>query len=247
MTQPDATPSAQAASHYVTGNCCPELEALKPWPCEDTVYGDDVLVGEVTDWLKEQGRTVFQTFLLDPSERRHSQLVLARLALPKGGRVLSLGAGIGGMEAHWLAQRPDIEVVLVNQSMAQLSRSVCRPATLVLADMRDGPSLPGSGYDVVVMAYSLHHCEDTLAMLDTARSMLRKGGVLLVLDVVDGGPAYHEAVRYRTPRSFELQCGGMVELHGLEWHRQPVEVLGAHVHAVLDADTVRPGMWLGMA
>lgn len=242
-------PQAPAASdpHSVTGNCCPELEALKPWPLEDTVYGDDVVVGTVTDWLQEQGCTVFQTFMLDPDEGVHSRMVLERTHIPERGRVISLGCGIGGMERYWTEVRPDIEVTLVNASMAQLARCVC-PGPRVLADMTDGPSLPGlGGYDLAVMAYSLHHCPDVLEMLATARTLLRQGGALLVLDVVDGGPAYHDVVQYRTPRSFELQCGGLVALRGVEWHRQPVEVIGAHVHAVLDRDPVRPGMWLGMA
>jgi len=215
------------------------------------VYGDDVLVGTVTDWLLDQQRTVFQTFLLDPDEAVHSLMVLQRLHIPQGGKVASLGSGVGGMEGYWLARRPDIDLWLVNASMAQLCRAVC-PATLVLCDMRDTPpAMPDKGwpgYDVVAMAYSLHHVDDVPAMIGTALAALKPGGALLVLDVVDGGEAYHAAVRYRTPRSEVLAACGLVRLdHGLEWHRQPVEVLGAHVHAVLDRDPVRPGMWLGMA
>jgi len=238
VSPPEPQSSPAKARPFVTGS----------WPLEDhPAYGDEVLVGYLTDWFISQGRTVLQLFTLDPDERLHALEVLRHVFVPIGGRVLSLGCGIGGMERYWTEVRPDIEVTLVNASMAQLARCVC-PGPRVLADMTDGPSLPGlGGYDLAVMAYSLHHCPDTLEMLATARTLLRQGGALLVLDVVDGGPAYHDVVQYRTPRAFELQCGGLVALRGVEWHRQPVEVLGAHVHAVLDRDPVRPGMWLGMA
>jgi SAM-dependent methyltransferase len=244
MTRPDAQPSAARPLHSVTADCRPELEALKPWP-----YSDDVLVGRVTDSLLAQGRTVFQMFMLDPDERTHSLMVLERIFMPIDGRVLSLGCGVGGMERYWREAMPNIEVTLVNHSMPQLVRSVC-PGVMLMADMRDLSEYwpDGGGFDVVVMAYSLHHCEQTLEMIDTARSLLRPGGTLLVLDVVDGSDAYHAAVDYRTPAGFTLACGGLVRAdHGLTWHPMPASVVGEHVRSLLDAGAARPGMWLGMA
>jgi SAM-dependent methyltransferase len=206
-----------------------------------------VLVGRVTDDLLAQGRTVYQMFLLDPDERLHAQAVLAHVFVPIGGRVLSLGCGVGGMERHWVDAMPSIEVTLVNQSMAQLARCVC-PGARVLADMRDGPSLPGSGYDVVVLGYSLHHVDDVPAMLAVAYSMLRPGGTLLVLDVCDGSPGYEQAVQYRTLHAGVLAHCGLVRLdHGLTWHPMPAEVVGQHVASLLVPFHVRPGMWVGMA
>jgi SAM-dependent methyltransferase len=245
MTRPDAQPSAVERLHSVAGSCRPELEALKPWP-----YSDDVLVGAVTDSLLKQGHTVFQMFMLDPDERTHSLMVLERIFMPIDGRVLSLGCGVGGMERYWVEAMPNIEVTLVNHAMPQLARRVC-PGRLVLADMRDidcEATVPVGSFDVVVMAYSLHHCEKTLEMIDTARSMLRPGGTLLVLDVVDGSDAYHAAVDYRTPAGFTLACGGLVRAdHGLTWHPMPASVVGQHVRSLLDAGAARPGMWLGTA
>ena len=235
-TEPQASPAK--ARPFVTGS----------WPLEDhPAYGDEVLVARVTDDLLAQGRTVYQMFLLDPDERLHAQAVLAHVFVPIDGRVLSLGCGVGGMERYWVDAMPNIEVTLVNQSMAQLARCVC-PGARVLADMRDGPSLPGSGYDVVVLGYSLHHVDDVPAMLAVAYSALRPGGTLLVLDVCDGSPAYEQAVQYRTLHAGVLAHCGLVRLdHGLTWHPMPAEVVGQHVASLLVPFHVRPGMWVGMA
>jgi SAM-dependent methyltransferase len=239
-TEPQASPAK--ARPFVTGS----------WPLEDhPAYGDDVLVGRVTDSLLAQGRTVFQLFMLDPDERLHAQAVLQHVFLPIDGSVLSLGCGVGGMERHWVDAMPNVEVTLVNQSMAQLARRVC-PGRLVLADMRDpiswGGRHPGNGYDLVVLGYSLHHVDDVPAMLAVAYSALRPGGTLLVLDVCGGSEALHEALQYRTLDAAVLAHCGLVRLdHGLTWHRQPDEVIGAQVGRLLDAGAAWPGMWVGLA
>ena len=235
-SEPQASPAK--ARPFVTGS----------WPLEDhPAYGDEVLVGRMTDWFIEQGHSVLQLFTLDPDERLHALEVLRHVFVPIGGRVLSLGCGIGGMERYWVEAMPSIEVTLVNQSMAQLARCVC-PGPRCLADMRDQGSLPGGGYDLVVMGYSLHHVDDVPAMLEVARSMLRQGGTLLVLDVAGGSSAFAEAVAYQSLDPEVLAACGLVRLdHGLTWHRAPAEIIGTGVADVVDRDTVRPGMWVGMA
>jgi SAM-dependent methyltransferase len=239
MTPSEPQAPAKDARPFVTGS----------WPLEDhPAYGDEVLVGWVTDSLLDQGCTVFQLFMLDPDERLHALAVLQHVFLPIDGRVLSLGCGVGGMERYWRDAMPNIHVTLVNQSMAQLARRVC-PGTLVLADMRQAADLDlGEPFDLVVLGYSLHHCDDVRAMLSTARSLLRRGGTLLVLDVCGGSTALHVALQYRTLDAAVLADWGLVRLdHGLTWHAQPPRLIGDRVAALVATDTVRPGMWVGMA
>jgi SAM-dependent methyltransferase len=117
-----------------------------------------------------------------------------------------------------------------------------------MADMRDGDTIPGGDYDVVVLGYSLHHVDDVPMMLDVARRCLRPGGTLLVLDVCDASAAFHEAVSYQSLDSVLMAACGLVRLdHGLTWHPMPAEVVGGYVHALLVAGEARPGMWLGSA
>jgi len=229
-------------SHFVTGNWPPRGHPL---------YSDDKLVGDVTDWLTARGQTVYQLFMLYPDERMHSISVLGRVNAPQDARVISLGCGIGGMERYWHQVRHDLRFTLVNASRAQLDRCVC-PGDRVQADMRDAGTLSYipdfATFDVAVLGYSLHHCTDVPHMLDVARACLRPGGTLLVLDVVDGSPAFAEVQQYETLKSLELQQAGLVRLdYGLQWYRLPEEVLGARVCEMLAADTANPSMWLGMA
>lgn len=238
-TEPQAPP--KDARPFVTGS----------WPLEDhPAYGNEETVAVVTDYLLDQGCTVFQLFMLDPDERLHALAVLQHVFLPIDGYVLSLGCGVGGMERYWVDAMPNIEVSLVNGSMAQLARCVC-PGPRFLADMRDPVTLPmrrQGGYDLVVLGYSLHHCDDVPAMVATARECLRPGGTLLVLDVCGGSEALHEALQYRTLDARVLAEAGLARLdHGLVWHAQPPRVIGERVAALLAVDTVRPGMWVGMA
>jgi SAM-dependent methyltransferase len=241
MTPTEGDAPGCKASIFVTGS----------WPLEDhPAYGNEETVAVVTDYLLDQGCTVFQLFMLDPDERLHAQAVLQHVFIRPNIHVLSLGCGVGGMERYWVDAMPNIHVTLVNSSMAQLARRVC-PGRLVLADMRQidcEATVPVGGFDLVVLGYSLHHCDDVPAMLDVARSMLRPGGALLVLDVCGGSEVLHEALQYRTLDAAVLAACGLVRLdHGLTWHAQPPRLIGDKVSAMLAVDTVRPGMWVGMA
>jgi SAM-dependent methyltransferase len=235
-------PNGAAANgqDYVSGNWPPEGHPL---------YGDERIVGSVTDWLLSRGHSVLQLYLLHQGdERRHSLDVLQRVNVPPGARVLSLGCGVAGMERYWQHARPDIRFTLVNASRAQLVRCLCH-GKLVHGDMRDPTMLAALGlHDVVVMAYSLHHADSVPSMITMARCYLKPGGTLLVLDVIDTSEHFNDAVQYRGLESSDLQRAGLVRLdYGLQWHRLPDDVLGKHVAEVLDEGGATPSMWIGGA
>lgn len=258
VMKPEA--STDDGSHFVTGSSIPEMPESYWPPVDHPLYGDDKLVGIVTDWLLDQGRTILQLFLLggEPApgyprptsaEATHSRAVLARVNAPEGGRVLSLGCGVGGMEAHWHHARTDLRFTLVNASRAQLDRCLC-PGDLIYGDMRDHHTthpLWGT-QDIVVMAYSLHHVEDVPRMVRLARRCLKPGGTLLVIDVVDGTKRFSDAVKYEALDSRVLAEAGLVRNdHFLTWQRLPEAILGSEVCSILDAGEVTPSMWIGMA
>jgi SAM-dependent methyltransferase len=225
-------------SHYVSGNWPPEGHPL---------YSDDARVASVTDWLLERGQTIFQLFMLaQGDEHRHSLRVLQRVNVPLGARVLSLGCGVGGMEAYWQAQRRDLCFTLVNASKAQLVRCLCQ-GLLIQADMQD-PDLAARlpRQDLVVLGYSLHHAYSVPAMLAVARSYLKPRGTLLVLDVCDTSERFNDAVQYRGLDSGALDDAGLARQdHGMQWHRLPAGLIGEHVAEVLDAGEATPGLWVG--
>jgi SAM-dependent methyltransferase len=225
---------------YVTGN----------WPPADhPLYADESKVAAVTDWLLSKGHSILQLFLLyQGNERMHSLSVLGRVNVPQGARVLSLGCGVGGMERYWQYARADVRFTLVNASRSQLQRCLC-PGKLIHGDMRDPTLLAELGlYDVVVMAYSLHHADSVPSMITMAHAYLKPGSTLLVLNVVEGSPAFEDAVQYKALDSIDLQRAGLVRLdYGLQWHRLPDDILGQHVAEVLDAGGATPSMWIGGA
>jgi len=134
---------------------------------------------------------------------RYGQLVGAELRawllfrLPAGGgRALDAGCGTG-LHTDLLAERFD-EVLAVDVSGPMLAYAGRhRPRRNVRYErrdlhavtvVRDGP------FDLVLSAYTLHHVPDLTAALRHLRSLVRPGGTLLLVDVVDD--------RHPVPRSW---------------------------------------------
>jgi SAM-dependent methyltransferase len=111
--------------------------------------------------------------------------VLRATGAGKGSRVLSLGCGIGDTE---LLLAPHVrEVVGIDLSPAAVRQASADAARLAIANARfvEGSiEQAGSGFDVVMAIFFLHHLPDeALAALPAAvRSMLVKGGVFYSLD-----------------------------------------------------------------
>jgi SAM-dependent methyltransferase len=173
------------------------------------LYRDAAQVRAGTEWHLAQGHTVFQLFQFEGGEAEHSRCVLELACLPRNATVLSLGSGVAGMEAHWLAGRPDLTFELVNYSPEQLALSLC-PGRRVVADAQGYVSEHGP-FDCVVVAYMLGHV-DALATLQSALRNVKPGGRLVVLDVFDSTPEFDAALTYTSPtradvRAIESVCG----------------------------------------
>jgi SAM-dependent methyltransferase len=166
------------------------------------LYTDDQFLGMVTKTLLDSGHTVFQLFQYPENEYEHSVMLL-RLADPcwRAHRILSLGCGVGGMEAHWLAHRPELRFELVNISQEQLDMCVCE-GRKVKADAETYRS-DQAPFDMVVMAYVLGHVV-AKAALESAIANLAEHGVLLIYDVFDGTPKFDRELIYKSPSRSEL-------------------------------------------
>lgn len=107
------------------------------------------------------------------------QLLMERL--PREGRVLSLGCGIGVHEADLMARRPGIELVctdLQDEMLAQVPPHLDR----VGVDMRHLPFADGS-FDAVYEVTALVFVADPEAALAEMVRVLRPGGLLLLLSL----------------------------------------------------------------
>ena len=166
------------------------------------LYSDDQFLGMVTKTLLDSGHSVFQLFQYPENEYEHSVMLL-RLADPcyRAHRILSLGCGVGGMEAHWLTHRPELRFELVNISQEQLDMCVCE-GRKIKADAETYRS-DQAPFDMVVLSYMLGHVVPKPA-LESALANLAEHGTLLIYDVFDGTPRFDRELLYKTPSSLEL-------------------------------------------
>jgi len=205
------------------------------------LYHSDATVADETAKHVAAGRTVFQLWLTAPDEREHSAHVLRLLEPHPQARVLSLGCGVAGMEAHWAAARPDLRFTLVNRSQAQLDLCRC-PGRRVVADVasRALRAEVGGGYDIVVCAYVLGHVEPERVLLN-AIAACKRGGLVLVLDVFDASPDFQAGLMYLAPTMALMELADFQEVE-CRWHLAPNGVAEAELPGWLhEAD---PRLWL---
>ena len=173
------------------------------------VYNDEGQVRQLTLEHLAEGRTVLQMFQLADSEENHALRVLDLIGLADNARVLSLGCGVGGMEAYWHDRREGLRFELVNLSQAQLDLCIC-PGAKVCADATHYRST-GPGFDLTVLAYVLGHVEAETT-LRAAVHNTRKGGRVVVLDVFDGTEVFDSHFSYSTVASIDMRAAGFVEV-----------------------------------
>jgi|SRR6478736_2500171 len=163
------------------------------------LYSDPSLVELTTKMLMAQGKTTLQIYQYGESEAEHAKILLDALNLPENAKVLSLGCGVGGMEAHWKKLRPDLQFTLVNNSREQLNLCLCE-GERVCQDLQEFEAYPE--YNCVILAYVLGHVDPKQALAVANRCLL-PGGMLLINDLFEGSEAFNESFFYDSP-SFEI-------------------------------------------
>ncbi len=116
--------------------------------------------------------------------------------LPADWSVVDLGCGTGELASELapLVKR----VVAIDREGAMLEAARARLREFPNASVRHGDFLTGEGcgragaFDAATMSLVLHHVQDPAEALRRAARMLRKGGLLLVIDMVE-----HERSEYR--------------------------------------------------
>ncbi len=128
----------------------------------------------------------------------------------RADRALDAGCGTG-LHTDLLADRCD-DVLAVDTSTPMLTFACRRRphpnVRYTLRDLLDVTPAEDGLFDVVLSAYTLHHVPDLSAALRHLRSLLRPGGTVLLVDVVDDRhPIPRSWLRTEAWRTFRADLG----------------------------------------
>jgi SAM-dependent methyltransferase len=151
---------------------------------ECSPHGDDATVASNTVALVGLGTSVFQLQRLAPTEAGHVAALLEAFDLPPGATVLDAGCGVGGVAVHMKTARPDLDLILLNVSRAQLGMCPAGFRTIA-ADFHEIPLEPAS-VDVVMFLYTMGYGFLPRVLSEAAR-VLRPGGSVCIYDLTTEG------------------------------------------------------------
>lgn len=130
-----------------------------------------------TQEFLDAGITVFQGAMLSESELEHCH-ILFKMFQPQG-TLIDMGCGIGGVAAVFKAIDPDLEIIGVTSSPAQISKAL--PGVhMIEADMSAVP-LPDGCADMVMFNESFGYAP-VRCLMDEAFRLLKPGGRLCIKD-----------------------------------------------------------------
>lgn len=141
----------------------------------------------IESWGEAHGVGAEERVPIDPDTERFLVDVLAQPWAPRGGQAIELGCGTGPM-TRWLAARGfDAVGIDVSPTAIELAQAQSRRHPTVrfqVADAcSDSSSLHAASFELVLDGHCLHCIPDEgdrAAFLETARRLLRPGGVFLL-------------------------------------------------------------------
>jgi SAM-dependent methyltransferase len=148
---------------------------------------------------------------------------------PRGDRAVDLGCGTGVHTALLAERYDDVLGVDLSAPMVDFARRA-RPRPNVRyerRDLRDVAPDPDGRFDLVFSANTLHHVELDSA-LHRIRSLVRPGGKVLLVDVVDDRP--------QVPRSWLRAQAWRMFGTDLRYRRRPLGEAVELLRLQLDAD-----------
>lgn len=133
-----------------------------------------------------------------PAFREEGTLRRIRDAVARPGRVLDVACGPGIVAEALVGVAREIVGIDATPEMVARARERLRKAGAAHASFHEGPAealpFPDGSFDAVVTRLSLHHLPNVPAVVAEMRRVLRRGGRLVVADVVSPGDAADAAL-----------------------------------------------------
>jgi len=107
---------------------------------------------------------------------------IAFLNVAPGSRVLEVGSGLGLLAAEVAASAPDVDVVGVELSAAQIAAAPARPRVMFLQGDAHALDFPDGRFDLVYARYLLEHVADPERVLREMRRVARAGARVAVCE-----------------------------------------------------------------
>jgi SAM-dependent methyltransferase len=151
-----------------------------------TPYAVDPLVARpknaselIADLLSKIGGGIKRRWLRERRRRKVGRAYDMALevagVIPRGSRVLDVGCG-NGFIAHHLSAMMGTSVIGID-----VADSTEAPINYRKYDGHEFP-IADASFDAVVLAYVLHHAQDTHAMLNEIKRVLRPGGLAIIYE-----------------------------------------------------------------
>lgn len=125
----------------------------------------------------------------------------------KAKKILDLGFGTAVLTSKLYAQGCKIYGQDFSAEMCKIAQQKMPQAKLYQGDLTQGlvPALANENYDAIVASYALHHLTDTEkpAFISQLQKRLRKGGLLLIGDIVFADESAQEACRKQAGKDWD--------------------------------------------
>ena len=130
---------------------------------------------------------------------------------PRGAKILDVGVGLGQSSVYLAERGYDVVAVEPSMVLCEIMRDAAArhelPIQVVQGVAENLSRLGRSDFDVVLFNASLHHCDDPLLALAEAKSCLRKGGAVYLVNETMLKPWQSEAVFQRRLKEDPVAMG----------------------------------------
>lgn len=123
-----------------------------------------------------------------------ARAMLAALQLTGTERALEFGAGTGLVSVHMAPHLASLVALDGSEGMLGVLRRKCAALGLGQVEVREGivpDDLPEGPFDLLFSSLTLHHVEDTAALLGALRRRLAPGGRIAIADLEAEDGSFH--------------------------------------------------------